>query len=271
MTNILIIDLIIFICAGYITGMLSALLGIGGGLVAVPVMFLVFKFSGMPAYEIMHIAIGTSLAIMLLTSARVLISHHRLGNILWCYIIRLFPWMIIGALAGALVSRWMHSDWLRYLFMVFLLYVIYSAVSRKSFTQPYTIADFHLPRRVVRIPVMIVTGVLSVWLGIGGSVVTIPFLRRAKMPMVNATAAAVGLSPAISVVGVIGYIWAGWHSVGLPAYSLGYINGPAFVGFGIGSILGVPLGAKIAMRMEDGTLAKCYIGMLVVALLAMMA
>lgn len=269
MTDVFINGIIVFIIAGYVAGCFSAMFGIGGGLIAVPVMFWMFRLSGLPAGVLMHLAVGTSLAIMIVTTARVIWSHYQLGNFRRALMRPLFPWILLGTLIGSVLARFIEGEWLRLFFIAFICYVIFKALTKKSFTGSYQESDFNMPPLAKRLPLMVLTGMISVWLGIGGSVFTVPFLRKAKMPMVNATAAAVALSLAVSVPGMIGYIWAGWGRPDLPAYTLGYVDLVALLGFSIGSLLGVPLGAKIATRMADQQLARAYIVMLVCVLITM--
>ena len=105
MTDVFINGIIVFIIAGYVAGCFSAMFGIGGGLIAVPVMFWMFRLSGLPAGVLMHLAVGTSLAIMIVTTARVIWSHYQLGNFRRALMRPLFPWILLGTLIGSVLAR----------------------------------------------------------------------------------------------------------------------------------------------------------------------
>ena len=266
MSMLLVITLLILLVVGYLTGIVSGMFGLGGGMVIVPVLYLFFKLSGTSAHEIMHVAVGTSLAVMVLTSLRAILAHYRSGNINPRQVLLWGPCVAIGALIGSVSSRWIHSDWLHIGFIGFFVLIILNAVLGKQFTEDMSQADYQPPKPWVSMPVFTGIGLLSVWLGIGGSVMTIPFLRRAKITMVRAAALAIALAPFVAILGVTGYIWAGWHSPDLPAHSLGYVDLPAMAGLMFGTVFGVPAGVKFAKRLEDATLARAYIAMLFIML-----
>ena len=268
--TMLLVSTILFLIAGVVAGMLSALMGIGGGLIVVPVMYVFFRYIDPVAPNmVMHVAVGTSLAIMLVTTSNAIISHMRRGNVPWPVVKQLIGFIVLGVIAGTVISYYVHSEFLRYLFIAFLLYVLGSAILKKGFTQDFNASDFHLTPRYITIPVCVLTGGLSVMLGMGGSLMVVPYLRHCHMPMKRATAAAVALTPAVSIVGVIGYIYAGWGVSGLPRDCLSYVYVPAFIGISVGTFLGVPLGAYIGKFLSDRKLAIGYLVMLAVILILM--
>lgn len=262
--------IIIFLITGGVTGVLSAMFGFGGGVIVVPVMFWFMTFLHMPHHEVMHLAVGTSLAVMVIANLNSIRSHAKAGNVRWAVVWKMTPWVAIGALLGAYSSRFLHSDWLRYFFIAFLVYTIVTAwLKRRSFMDTHALADFELPRMGITAPLGFIMGVVSVWLGIGGSVISVPFLRRAKMPMVNASATASGLIPAIAILGALGYILAGLHSHDLPPETFGFVYEPAFFGLAIGTLFGVPIGKRLAMRCADRTLSRTYFIILILILISM--
>ena len=262
--------IIVFLITGSITGIMSAMFGFGGGVIVVPVLFWFMILLHMPHSEIMHLAVGTSLAVMVVTNLNTIRSHAKAGNICWDVVLKMAPLVALGAIVGAYSSRFLESNWLRYFFIAFLTYVIVSAwLKRRNFMKTHELTDFHLPRNRIVWPLSFMTGIVSVWLGIGGSVITVPFLRRAKMPMLNASATASGLIPAIAVLGAVGYILAGLHFHGLPPETFGFIYEPAFFGLAIGTLFGVPIGKRLVMRCADSVLSKIYFVILILILISM--
>lgn len=266
----MIIDIISFLIAGLCAGMLSSIFGLGGGVVVVPVLYWIFRLHGMNPDEVMHEAVGSSLAVMVITTAGSLLGHYKNKNINFNFFKNMFPLVAVGSVIGAVSSRWLHSDVLRYFFVAFLVIVIIQALFNKGFTQTYEASDCTLPKKYVLWPVSFITGFISVLLGIGGSLFTVPFMRHCKSPMKQAAGTAVSLTPAVSILGSIGYMLAGLHSTNLPPHSIGYVNIFAFIFLSAGSLCGVPLGLKVGRKLSDKITAKVYLLLLVVILIAML-
>jgi len=267
MSIVLVIAFVVLLLMGYLTGIVSGMFGLGGGMVIVPVLYLFFKLLGIAPHEIMHVAVATSLAVMVLTSLRAILAHHQSGNIDLRQVLLCGPCVAFGALVGSVSSHWINSDWLHIGFIVFFIVIILNAVFREEFTEDMSQVTYQTTKLWVSMPVFTVIGLLSVWLGIGGSVMTISFLRYAKTTMVRAAGLAIALAPFVAVFGVGGYIWAGWYSPSLPTHSLGYVYLPAMICLMIGTFFGVPVGVKLAKRLPDATLACAYIAVLFVMLI----
>lgn len=265
------LELFLFLLAGTFTGMLSSLFGLGGGLVVVPVSFLIFHLIGYPDGVVMHVALGTSLAVMIVTTVNSIIQHARAGNVVKSVVWPMTPFIAIGAVAGSIISMYLHSDILRYFFIVFLILIILNALFNKSFKGDFTLKDLKPFNPIIRWFVALIIGIISVLLGIGGSVMSVPYFRKHQMPIANASACAVCLTPIIAICGTIGYLYAGWHATGLPPHSFGFINLPAAVAISAGTFIGVPIGIYLLKWMSDKLAAKLYIVMLFVMLILMVA
>jgi uncharacterized membrane protein YfcA len=118
--------------------------------------------------------------------------------------------------------------------------------------------------------VSLVTGFLSVLVGVGGSVFTLPLFRHAKLPMEYASGTAVALTPAVAGVGALMYVAMGFYQTGLPSFSVGYLSLPAFVAVSLGSLAGVPVGLKLSHQLADNVKAKLYRYCLVIILISML-
>lgn len=263
----MLLDLILMLCTGVITGVLSGLFGLGGGVVVVPIMVLYFKLHGVSPAIDMHMAVGTSLAIMIITTFNSIFAHYRAKNIIWPVVWRIMPFMLVGAIAGTLVAHFIHAQFLRYFFIAFLLYVIVMAIFKKSFTADYQLSDFQEPKRGAAAGLGTLFGFIAVLLGIGGSVLMVPYLRHLRCPMKRASAIAVSLTPAVAIIGAIGYMIIGMEQITHFRYSIGYVYVPAFFGIGLGTFAGVPLGVYLSKRIKDAILAKVYILLLVIFLI----
>jgi hypothetical protein len=246
------IDWILYLIAGAIAGVMAGLLGIGGGFVIVPALLVLLPLSGVPEAFVMHVAVGTSLATICVTSWVSFSSHHRRGAVDWDYVKLLAPGIVIGALLAGVVADALSSATLALIFGVgAILMAIQIGLSR----QP-TVAR----ARPGRLPILLTAtsiGCLSGLVGIGGGSLVVPYLHYLgeKMTRCVGTAAACGMP--IAVAGTLSYGVMGW-SKPLPDYSLGYIYLPAFFGIIAASSLTAPLGVRLAHNLPAGQLKRIF-------------
>lgn len=246
-------DIFSLILLGIVAGILAGLLGVGGGVVIVPALVWIFQANAeIPSTHIMHIAIGTSLATIVMTSISSISAHHRRGAVLWSIVWQLTPSLIIGTLLGAVIANFLPSDGLRLFFAVFILLV---SVQFGFNVQP---PPHQLPGRLGMGIAGCVIGKLSALVGIGGGSLTVPFLIWCNVHVRHAIATSAAGGFPISVSGTIGFIATGWHVSNLPTWSSGYIYWPAFVAIAPASLLFAPLGAKLAHTLPVELLKKIF-------------
>lgn len=260
---------LIYIFIGVIAGISSGLLGFGGGFFVVPVMYWGLKLLGVNTALLMHLAVGTSLAIMIFTAANSAYQHNKKGSIDWNVFGILCVALIIGSVFAAILAPHLQDSVLKYLFAFYLLITIIHSYFKKVFHDHETVSKIQLPNALMTQGFGFTVGSLATLLGVGGSVMTVPFFRRRHLPMSKAAAMAVILTLPISIVGAMGCILAGWHVNNLPAHSLGYVYWPAVIGVVSGSFLGVPIGTKLAYKIPDSILAKAYLGILTIVMVIM--
>lgn len=258
----------VFLAIGILTGVLSSLFGFGGGFVLIPVMYLLLPGFGVPEAFIMHVAIGTSLAIMIANSINSTISHHRKQHVIWPIFIRLAPAIAVGALMGGLSAPFIQGNILRYLFILLVVYTIVMSIRKKSFLDVDGL-KFTLPTPFKTSSLGLGIGFLATMLGVGGSVITVPFLRKRGLAMLHAVSLANPLSLPIAIVGAATSIATGLQQPGLPEWCLGFVYMPAFLGIVLGGFIGVPLGTRIAQHLPDRLFSKIYLILLVVVVLIM--
>jgi len=244
--------LIAYLVLGAFAGTLAGLLGIGGGLVIVPVLAWVFRAGGFSGEVLMQAAVGTSLATIVVTSISSVLAHHRRGAVLWRTFAVLTPGVLTGALLGALAAHVIASDGLRVLFGIFELTV---AAQMALGLRPAPHRE--LPGRIVTTSVGAVIGLISALVGIGGGTMTVPYLVWCNVPVRNAvaTSAAVGLP--IAVAGATGFALTGLES-SMPAGSLGYVYLPAFAAIVVTSALFAPAGARLAHTLPTRVLKRVF-------------
>ena len=238
---------------GMVSGLLAGLFGIGGGLIIVPVLVMLFKAEGLPVELVMLMAVATSLATIILTAMASVLAHHRLGSVVWVKVFRLSPGIMMGAALGALVARHISADILRYILVIFLLYV---GIIMALQVQPKS--DRIKQSRALDFLVANMIGLLSSIVGIGGGTLTVPYLLQGQMSMRNAVAVASACGLPIAVAGTISYVVLGWHTLHLPEWSLGYVYLPAFLGTGFASIFTAPIGAKWVQKLPAAKLKRYF-------------
>ncbi len=245
--------LLLYLALGAFAGVMAGMLGVGGGLIIVPVLAWIFGRQQVSDALIMHLAIGTSLASIVVTSISSVRAHHRRGAVLWLAFWRLTPGIVIGAWLGAAVADVLSSAALTKIFAVFVLMVsAQMAFGAKPAPQR------ELPDAAGMAVTGGVIGVVSAIVGIGGGSLTVPFLIWCNIHMRQsvATSAACGLP--IALAGAIGFIVTGYNAADLPAWSLGYVYGPALIGVAFASMLTAPLGARLAHTLPTEILKKVF-------------
>jgi uncharacterized membrane protein YfcA len=238
---------------GAAAGVIAGLLGVGGGIVVVPVLVFLFTAQGFPPEFVMKMALGTSLASIMFTSISSFRAHHRRGAVHWDIVKAITPGILIGTFGGTYLAAALSGRFLTAFFCCFLYYVAIQMLlnfkPKPSRTLPGTAGMFGMGGFI---------GVVSSLVGIGGGTLSVPFMTWCNLPMHHAigTSAAIGFP--IAVAGAVGYIVNNLHGVGLPAYSLGYVYLPALVGIVCSSVFTAPLGAKLAHALPVDKLKRIF-------------
>lgn len=246
-------ELAIYLALGATAGLLAGLFGVGGGLVIVPVLAWVFAAQGMDAGVIMHLAIGTSLASIWLTSIMSIRAHHRRGAVNWPLVRRLALGIVVGALAGSVIADQLPTAALKRIFGMFELFV----AAQMLLVSRYQ-AHFDLPGRLGLTSVGSIIGVVSAIIGIGGGTLTVPFLVWCRVPMIQAVATSAACGLPIAIAGASGFILTGWNVALLPEWSSGYLYWPAWLGIVIASSLTAGLGARLAHKLPAARLRQLF-------------
>lgn len=238
---------------GVAVGFFAGLLGIGGGLIIVSSLALMFSAHGFPARYIMHLAIGTSLAAIVFGSWSSFRTHHRHKAVDWAVVRAMTPGLLAGVLAGAMAASFLPTALLKYLFLVFMLIITTQMVLnlRPKIARP-------LPRRAGLTGVAIFIGVCSSLFGGGAAAAGVPFLTWCGMTTHRAIGTVAAMGFPVSVAGAIGYGVAGWNVAGLPSWSVGFVYLPAFIGIALTSVLAAPYGARLAHQLKGATLRRIF-------------
>lgn len=242
-----------YLALGSLVGFFAGMLGIGGGLVIVPVLVLLFDVQGFAPAEVLHLALGTAMSTIVFTSLSSIHAHHRRGAVRWDILVPMTPAVVVGTLAGAALAAALPRQPLAILFTAF---VYYAAAQMWLDIKPK--ASRQLPGRVGLAAGGGLIGLISTLVAGGGAFLTVPWLTWCNVDLRQAvgTAAAVGFP--IALAGACGYALAGQGVGGLPPYSLGFLYLPALAWVVVPSMLLAPLGARAAHRMPVATLKKVF-------------
>ena len=249
-------ELIIYILAGFAAGLLGGLLGVGGGLITVPTLLFIFHFLGFSSPYLMQMAIGTSLAAMILTSAASAWTHYLKQGINWLIFREFIPGIIIGSILGALIASHLSSRTLEIIFGVSIILVGSYLLLIKS--MPEQKESPVLPVHPLLFPMIgILIGAISTILGIGGGLITVPVLIFYGISMRQAISSSAISGFVISLIGTISFLLIGFHQTIL-RYSLGFVYLPAFLIIGLASCLTAPLGAELVYRLPTSLLRQIF-------------
>ena len=243
---------------GVVAGFLAGLLGVGGGLIIVPAMVWVLEAAGV-THQVQHLALGTSLAVMVFTSFASVRAHHARGAVDWSIVKRMAPAMIVGMLVGSQIAGWIPSHDLKWFFVVYA-YVI--ALQMLADKKPQ--GGRPLPGPLGLWSSGGVIGVISSFVGIGGGSMSVPFMSWCNVPMPRAIATSAALGWPIAVAGAVGYVISGWHAPDLPPGAVGFVYLPGLFTLSVVTVLVAPQGARLAHRLPVSRLKKVFAGLMAV-------
>ena len=255
------IEQLFYLLTGIAAGLLSGLLGVGGGIVVVPILAFMFV-SIFPAPLVMHMAIGTSLAIMIFTAASSAYAYHKRGLVLWPLFAKFAPGMVVGTITGAIIAMYLSSRSLEIAFAIFLL-----LIAAKMFDTRKVKAERQLPRILGLSVAAFFTGILSGFFGIGGGTLMVPFFVYCNVIMQNATGTSSACGFVLAVLGTVSLILTGLTAVNIPNIphgTMGFVYWPAVLPIAITSVIFAPLGTRIAVWLKPDVLQRVFAAVLVI-------
>ena len=271
-------ELIIFLIIGALAGFAAGLFGVGGGTIIVPLLFIVFTQMDYSPDSIMHLALGTSLATIIVTSISSLMAHNKKGAVMWPVFKNLAPGLAIGCFFGAGIAGQISGLYLQLIVGVFLLWVAYKMLfggkkpvashandaNGASNASDVNHANTALPSKPKQLAAGGVIGIASAIFGIGGGSLTVPYLTRYGVVMQKAvgTSAACGLP--IAIAGALGFMLFGMQQQVDVPNTIGFVHIYAFLGISIMSFFTAKLGAKVAHILSPELLKKCFAVLLTV-------
>ena len=254
-----------YLLLGAFAGFMAGLLGVGGGAIMVPILTTIFIAEGFPKGEVVHLALGTSMAGIVFTSISSLRAHHAHGAVLWSVVRGITPGILLGTFGATFVAAQVPATGLALFFAVFMSYV---AVQMLLNIKPKPHRELPGPLGLSAVGLGI--GGVSALVAIGGGTMSVPFMTWCNVKAHHAigTAAAIGLP--IAVAGTLGYVVNGWGYPGLPGWTLGFIYLPGLALVVAVSMLTAPIGAKLAHRLPVATLKRIFAGVLMLLVAKML-
>ena len=254
---------------GAISGFLGGLLGIGGGVVIVPALIIVFDLTGVISSEqATVVAVATSLSCIVLTSLSAAVTQARAGMVDWEIVRRWVLFLVLGSFVAGSFADNLPSALFRTLIGTFLLFVAFVMLTSWKPSATRT-----RPGRGLSAMLGSAGGIVSGVAGIAGGNVIVPTLIYFNTPVHQATATSSTLGVPIALAGAIGYVLAGWSAVTSEngtSWMLGYVYLPAFAAIVTTAVLAAPLGVKTAHKIEAARLRKVFGGLLIFVALRML-
>ena len=239
---------------GACTGFLAGLLGIGGGMLMVPFLTVIFTNRGVDGALAVKMAIATSMATILFTSISSVRAHHRRGAVRWDLVARLAPGILLGGLvAGAGIFAVLKGTTLA---LGFAAFTGFSATQMLINRKPKP--NRQMPGTLGATAAGGVIGLLSGLVGAGGAFVSVPFMIWCNVAMANAVATSAALGFPIALANTLGYVVAGWNLPPALPGSVGYLMLPALAVIAAASVLTAPLGARVAHSIDLAKLKQVF-------------
>jgi len=252
---------VLYILTGAFAGLMAGILGIGGGMIVVPALLFIYHHIHLVPLEIeMHVAAGTSLAIMVFTAQASVRAHLREHTILWPIFYCLWPGILIGTVGGALLAHVMSSHWLRIILGIVLLLIAVKMLLPSRETKKR-----EMPATWVTRAYSVLVGLKSGLLGIGGGALLIPYLTFFGVKRRDTAAISALCTLIVSIVGAFAFMLLGYYVPGLPAYTTGYVYWPAVFWVALPSMFLAPIGAHLTYILPVAKLRYAFIAMLLIA------
>ncbi len=247
----------IFPLLGVVAGVLAGLLGIGGGLVLVAALVWVLPLFGIPKEAVMHAALASSLASIVLTATSSAYAHHRRGSVMWPTVAWMVPGLLLGGWLGSGLAVYLDDNVLRWVVAIYCLIAGAQMAFGKTRNGAGAAGPAPPPRGWPMTAVGTGIGAVSAVVGIGGGSMTVPVLVWHGIAPVRAVGTSSACGVAIAIGSALGYAL---HAPpgALPAHAVGYVYLPAAIGVAVASVLAAPWGTRLAHAIGGTALKRVF-------------
>ena len=248
------IEFIIYLLVlGAFVGFMSGLLGIGGGGIMVPILSSIFLTQGIPIDNVIHLALGTSMASIIITSFSSMKAHNKNDNIEWNIVKLISVGVVIGTFVATFIAVKLSSQYLALFFALFMGYV-----SVQMFLNIKINSNGKLGNQKELFIVGNIIGSISALVSIGGGSLVVSYLSWCNIELKKAIGISSAIALPLSIAGTLGYIINGWHNTSLENYTIGFIYLPAVVFISSISYFMAPYGANTANKLSVVKLRKIF-------------
>lgn len=244
----------LLIAGGLVAGFLSGLFGVGGGGILVPILYELFGVLGSPEDIRMHIAVGTSFAIIIPTTFFAARAHYKRGSIDTAVLRILGPAAIIGVIVGSITAKFADDSVMKVIWVFSASVLSASLVFRKDHWR----FSGDVARPAVSVPIGAGVGFLATMMGIGGGAQIAAILTFYGRAIHTAVGTAAGFGCFVGIPALAGYIWAGWAAEGLPPWSLGFVSLIGAAAMTPASVIAAPFGVRLAHGLKRRTLELAF-------------
>ena len=249
-------EFLIYLPLGVVSGVIAGLFGVGGGIVIVPVLLLTFDILGLSIDIASHVAVGTSLACVVMTALSSSYNHYKKGALLWTWIRRLVPFLIIGGVIGGWTADQLRGETLTLMLGLFLI-----AMGTQLFlTATKVVAPGDEKRPSAAVIAVTGTGIgwLSAMMGIAGGAFLVPLMTSFGEQVKRAVGTAALLGLPTATAGTLTFIVTGWETPDRLPWSAGYVYVPAFLGIVATSTVAARFGVKLAHVLDQVILKHLF-------------
>ncbi len=236
---------------GSVAGILAGLLGIGGGIILVPGLYYIFSSMqdeiGIDSAYLMHLSVGTSLAIIVPTGLSSAFAHYKKGGVDFNLVKLIGLGVVIGVIVASLTAKGLSGKSMQMIFATVICVLALIMIAGRSLFQP---KEEYVINKLGASIAGVIIGFISTLIGIGGATLSVPYMAMNGVPMRRAIGSASALGLVIAVPAAFGFMIIGWGLEGLPPYSLGYVNFLAWICVIPAGVIAAPFGAKLTHKIS---------------------
>lgn len=244
---------VLYIVLGAMVGFMAGLLGLGGGGILVPLLASIFTYQGMDADHVVHLALGTSLACMIMSSTASTRAHAARGTVVWRVVRGMAPGIMLGTFLTTQIATYINAAYIAVFFALFMALIAGQLFLNWQPTPSQKPTTF---RGLLIAGIGI--GSVSALAAVGGGFLTVAYLGYKNMDIKKAIGSSAAIGLPIAITGAAGYMISGWSKTLNDAHTLGYVYAPAFLSISIASVIAAPYGVRCSQKLPEAHLKKIF-------------
>lgn len=245
--------ILLYLMLGAFVGFMAGLLGVGGGGILVPLLVTIFSYQNIGQENIVHLALGTSLACMMISSSSSAYAHKIKGNVVWKMVFGMVPGITIGTLMVTHIAADINATYIALFFAAFMALVavqMFMNWKPKPSSRPTKLQSLIMAGAGI--------GSISALAAVGGGFLAVTYFTFKNIEMKKAVGNSAAIGLPIAITGTMGYLISGWSKTLNDPYTYGFIYLPAFIVISIASFITAPLGASYSTNLPDKKLKRIF-------------